>query len=166
MPLLALLCLRLLHICYSLLLRISLRWKYLTWRPPQSLTATRQRLPNHLAIILATDSDLNLETTELALLESVERAIGWCHVVGIEKLTVYDSQGEQHRLCLAQHIHCQHICIYRHIFERFPKNSPVCYKLPWSTFRWIQRFRPRISSYAPVVWLFRVKTSFSRGLLG
>jgi hypothetical protein len=108
MPLLALLCLRLVHTCYSLLIRVSSRWKYLTSTPPQPLISTRPRVPNHLAVILVSDSELDLEVIELSLLESVEKAVSWCRMVGIEQLTVYDSQGKKQLLCLAQHIDCRH----------------------------------------------------------
>jgi dehydrodolichyl diphosphate syntase complex subunit NUS1 len=54
----------------------------------------RKRVPSHLAIIFVADSYFDNETIEMSLLESVERAVGWCRVTGIEKLTVYDSQGE------------------------------------------------------------------------
>ncbi|KAJ7596990.1 hypothetical protein C8J56DRAFT_918845 [Mycena floridula] len=91
MALLALL--RLLHVLQSLLvLVVSLR-KRLTYTLPLQLTAARRLVPKHLAVLFTIDSALDLEETEISILENVEYLVRWCQVVGIEKLSLYDTKG-------------------------------------------------------------------------
>lgn len=92
MDLLAAFVLRILHLIYTLTVFLISCWKP---RPsPQPLHTARRRIPNHLAILLATNLNRGSEGTEGILVESVVRAVGWCRTVGVQKLTVYDRRGE------------------------------------------------------------------------
>ena len=63
-------------------------------RPPNPLEAKRKQLPTHLALLFATDSDGIFDGLEAQLLDNVQEAIAWCRAVGIQRLTVYDREGE------------------------------------------------------------------------
>ncbi|THV07728.1 hypothetical protein K435DRAFT_959790 [Dendrothele bispora CBS 962.96] len=82
-----------LHFLYSLTVLVLSVWRRLRQFPPLPLKASRQRIPRHLAILFVTDSEIDLSTTEQRLLESVDRSVKWCQAVGIEQLTLYDSDG-------------------------------------------------------------------------
>lgn len=86
-------CLHILHFFYSLAVLATIGWKQLSRQKPQPLTAKRAKLPSHLALLLVSSDELDTEATEKNFVESVLRAVGWCRIIGIEKLTVYDSQG-------------------------------------------------------------------------
>lgn len=93
MPLNAALLLRALHLIYSSALFLCSCWRRLTGTYPQPLTATRRRIPKHLAILLVADLNPLSEVSEESLIHSVANAIGWCRTIGTEKLTVYDEHG-------------------------------------------------------------------------
>lgn len=93
MHLLFALSLHVLHFVYALAIHVRSSWKRYSWRPPQSLSATRKRVPKHLAIVLVVDTQLSDETIENLLSESVVNAVGWCRASGIQKLTVYEENG-------------------------------------------------------------------------
>jgi len=57
------------------------------------LTAKRKHIPTHLAVLLVSDNDLDSSITEGIFVETVENAVQWCRIVGIPRLTVYDSEG-------------------------------------------------------------------------
>jgi hypothetical protein len=66
------------------------------------LKAARRKLPDHLALALVTrhdeaklKKDVVIQRNEVdAAIECVRRVVGWCQVVGINTLTVYDSGGQ------------------------------------------------------------------------
>jgi dehydrodolichyl diphosphate syntase complex subunit NUS1 len=68
---------------------------------PKDLKAARRKLPDHLALALVTrhdeakfKKDVVIQRNEVdAAIECVRRVVGWCQVVGINTLTVYDSGG-------------------------------------------------------------------------
>ncbi|KAI9438386.1 hypothetical protein F5148DRAFT_883438 [Russula earlei] len=94
MSLLSRLALRILHFLYSLFLAtLSLRSRYL--RPaPRPLTATRSKVPSHLALILASqEPDLCISEAQEAFLRCTEKAIAYCRAAGIQCLSVYDRLG-------------------------------------------------------------------------
>lgn len=63
-------------------------------RPPNALAAKRKQLPTHLALLFATDQNGTIESFEEHLLENIQQAITWCRAAGIQRLTVYDREGE------------------------------------------------------------------------
>jgi dehydrodolichyl diphosphate syntase complex subunit NUS1 len=99
MHLLFALSLRVLHFIYALVIHVRSYWKRYTWSPPQPLSAARKRLPKHLAIILAADTQLAEEATEKLLSDSVVNAVGWCRASGIQKLTIYEENGMCQGFC-------------------------------------------------------------------
>ncbi|KAH9936999.1 uncharacterized protein B0H18DRAFT_1150097 [Fomitopsis serialis] len=60
---------------------------------PQPLNALRQKLPSHLALLLVAEHHRDSDATEQLMVESVEKAVTWCRVAGINRLTVYDREG-------------------------------------------------------------------------
>jgi len=83
-----------LHLSYSLFLAVlSVRSRY--FRPaPRSLTATRNKTPSHLALVLASqEPDLCVSEAQEAFLRCTEKAIACCRAVGIRCLSVYDRLG-------------------------------------------------------------------------
>ncbi|KAF8642412.1 hypothetical protein AX16_009677 [Volvariella volvacea WC 439] len=79
------------HLVYSF---TNLLLQYFRPKPrPRPLTAPRNRLPNHLAILFITQSKSPSTSIQHALLKSVATYVSWCKVVGIPKLTVYDQHG-------------------------------------------------------------------------
>ncbi|KAI0307996.1 hypothetical protein B0F90DRAFT_1679165 [Multifurca ochricompacta] len=83
-----------LHFFYSVFLALSsIRSRYFR-TAPRLLTATRSKIPSHLALILASqESDLRTSQAQEALLRCTEKAIACCRAVGIRCLSVYDRQG-------------------------------------------------------------------------
>ena len=87
------LALHIFHLVYALYLRVdSLKKRYFA-SPPQQLTATRLRVPKHLAIVFALNPSIPAELSQEALTESVVNAVEWCRTIGIKKLTVYEEHG-------------------------------------------------------------------------
>ncbi|KII93756.1 hypothetical protein PLICRDRAFT_403978 [Plicaturopsis crispa FD-325 SS-3] len=93
MPSLASFVLSLFHFLYSCIVAVSSIRSSLRNPQPRSLTAQRRRIPAHLALLLVGSKSAQTEETERAFLECVERTVDWCRTVGIETLTVYDSEG-------------------------------------------------------------------------
>jgi len=89
---LAYLSLRILHAIYSLSIAFS-DLSIFGPRTPQSLTTKRRQIPDHLAVLLIPDYDLETSIIEETFIETVENAVQWCRIVGIPRLTVYDSEG-------------------------------------------------------------------------
>lgn len=86
--------LRVIHFFYSLSLAIwSIRSRY--FRPtPKPLTATRSKIPSHLALVLVSQgSDSRISDAQEAFLSCTEKAIACCRAAGIQRLSVYDRQG-------------------------------------------------------------------------
>ena len=81
------------HYIYSLFR--SLIRTFLT-KPPRDLDAYRRRVPHHLAIVFALPEGSHTPAVTDALVVSVERAVRWCQIAGIERLTVYDDRGTKH----------------------------------------------------------------------
>ena len=82
------------HFFYSLFLAIlSIRSHY--FRPtPRPLTATRSKIPSHLALVLVSqEPDLCILDAQEAFLRCTEKAIACCRAAGIQRLSVYDRQG-------------------------------------------------------------------------
>lgn len=107
------------HLVYALLLRIdSLKKRYFA-SPPQQLSATRRRVPKHLAIVFAINPSIPAELSREALTESVVNAVGWCRTIGIKKLTVY----EEHGMC--RKVEWPELCSLcaRHTLKMYP--SPL-----------------------------------------
>ncbi len=82
-----------LHSCYSVVLRVRSFINRWFSAKPQPLLAPRRRIPNHLAILFATDSFADTNNKKIALTESVLRAVDWCRTIGVKKLTVYEEKG-------------------------------------------------------------------------
>ncbi|KAG7450564.1 uncharacterized protein BT62DRAFT_927847 [Guyanagaster necrorhizus] len=93
MVVVAFLFLRLIHALYSIAIFASSCWKRFNSVPPLPLTAPRRRIPKHLAVLFVPDLDIHPDITHTCLLESVYRTVDWCRELGIEKVTVYDSEG-------------------------------------------------------------------------
>ena len=89
--------LRALHFFYAATLAVKLFWKRQTGVSPQPLTASRRRLPKHLAIVFAVDPSLQEEVAQDVLTESVVDAVTWCQAIGVQKLTIYEERGAFHR---------------------------------------------------------------------
>ncbi|KAJ7071073.1 hypothetical protein C8F01DRAFT_1108978 [Mycena amicta] len=83
--------LRVLHLFRSFLALLVLCWRTFRSTPPLPLRTTRRRIPKHLAILLVPDFESG--ATRECMLESISRASGWCRTVGVETLTLYDTQG-------------------------------------------------------------------------
>ena len=62
---------------------------------PYGLSYPRKQMPRHLALLLVSDGDeSSSEDASLeCFVESIQRTVGWCQTVGIQKLTVYDRNG-------------------------------------------------------------------------
>ncbi|EIN13795.1 hypothetical protein PUNSTDRAFT_41242 [Punctularia strigosozonata HHB-11173 SS5] len=92
MPVVASVVLRLLHCLYTVVtLLASVRYRFS--RQPHSLLAHRRKTPQHLAVVLASNTEENLQATVTALLNTVENAATWCRAARIPRLTVYDREG-------------------------------------------------------------------------
>ncbi|KAF8213090.1 hypothetical protein K438DRAFT_1803389 [Mycena galopus ATCC 62051] len=85
--------LRVLHSFRLLITLWSASRDRLHWTPPLPLDVTRRRTPNHLALLLVLDSAHDPASTRDSVLETASRVVGWCRSAGIEKLTLYDSEG-------------------------------------------------------------------------
>jgi dehydrodolichyl diphosphate syntase complex subunit NUS1 len=86
--------LRVVHFFYSLFLAIlSIRSRYS--RPtPTPLTATRSKIPSHLALVLVSqEPDLCISDAQESFLRCTEKAIACCRAAGVQRLSVYDRQG-------------------------------------------------------------------------
>ncbi|KAJ6604609.1 hypothetical protein DFH09DRAFT_1123245 [Mycena vulgaris] len=93
MALLEYVLLRVVHSFYFLIALLSACWHRFLRTPPLPLQVTRRRTPQHLALLLVSDSAHGSAVIRESLLETVSRAVGWCRAVGIQKLSVYDSEG-------------------------------------------------------------------------
>lgn len=96
MALLATFWLRILHIFYSLILFVYSGCKRLTAASPQPLDAVRRRIPKHLAVVLVIDPNASSEDIEKSLTGTIVKLVGWCRVIGTQKLTVYEEHGMDH----------------------------------------------------------------------
>lgn len=85
--------LRVLHFIYAAVLAAKLFWKRHSSAVPQPLSASRRRIPKHLAIVFAVDPSLSEEVARGVLAESVVDAATWCRTIGIKKLTLYEERG-------------------------------------------------------------------------
>ena len=86
--------LRVVHFFYSLFLVIlSIRSRYFC-PTPRPLTATRSKIPSHLALVLVSqEPDLCISDAQEVFLRCTEKAIACCRAAGIQRLSVYDRQG-------------------------------------------------------------------------
>lgn len=100
--------LRLIHAIYVVAVSILTGIRRFKWKEPLPLTAHRSKVPAHLCLNLVASDELDPEDAEVAFLECLRRTVGWCKVVGIESLTVYDRDGilvwrqESVRECISQ----------------------------------------------------------------
>ncbi|KAJ7900303.1 hypothetical protein B0H14DRAFT_2331589 [Mycena olivaceomarginata] len=85
--------LRVLLHSFHLISLLAASWHRLFSTPPLPLQVTRRRIPRHLAVLLVLDSPHEPALIHESLLEIASRTVGWCRSVGIEKLTLYDSEG-------------------------------------------------------------------------
>jgi hypothetical protein len=85
--------LRVLLHSFHLISLLVASWHRLFSTPPLPLQVTRRRIPRHLAVLLVLDSPHEPALIHESLLEIASRTVGWCRSVGIEKLTLYDSEG-------------------------------------------------------------------------
>lgn len=62
---------------------------------PHGLSYPRKQNPRHLALLLVADGNESTPGSAIldCFLESIQRTVGWCRTVGIQKLTVYDRDG-------------------------------------------------------------------------
>lgn len=88
--------LRLIHVIYAVAVSILTEIRRFKWKEPLPLTAHRSKVPAHLCLNLVASDELDAEDVEVAFLECLRRTVGWCKVVGIEALTVYDRDGMYH----------------------------------------------------------------------
>jgi dehydrodolichyl diphosphate syntase complex subunit NUS1 len=96
MALLAAFSLSALHILYTLALFVYSGWKKCTRASPYPLETAQRRIPKHIAIILVTDPGSPREALEKTVMDTVVKAVGWCRIVGTQKLTVYEEHGMEH----------------------------------------------------------------------
>jgi hypothetical protein len=108
--------LRVLHSFHFLIALLSASWHRLNRAPPLPLQVTRRRIPRHLALLLVSDSIHDPAATRESFLESASRAVGWCRTAGIEKLTLYDSEGASGPIVLvfpgAETSHCNQVYLW------------------------------------------------------
>lgn len=83
--------LRIVHVLQSLWVLFFSVLKRVKYTPPLPLTAARRLVPNHLAVLFVRHDVLDV--SESRVVENVQLLIGWCRVVGIRKLSLYDSEG-------------------------------------------------------------------------
>ncbi len=82
------------HVVYALTAKFLTLWRRRQQREPLPLDAPRSKIPRHLAIVFDLDSTQpHAKVEEESLLKSVYNSIAWCEAAGIEKLTLYDTQG-------------------------------------------------------------------------
>lgn len=62
--------------------------------PPNPLAGKRKQVPTHLALLVTTDQDALSESLEQELLDNIQQAVSWCRTAGVQRLTVYDREGE------------------------------------------------------------------------
>lgn len=86
--------LRLFHLFHSFLILIQSIRKRVVRHDPLPLSAVRRRVPTHLAVIFAAGAHLPIAQVESHLAQSAQTLVEWCRTVGIQKLTLYDSEGE------------------------------------------------------------------------
>jgi len=106
--------LRLIHAIYVVAVSILTGIRRFKWKEPLPLTAHRSKVPAHLCLNLVASDELDPEVAEVAFLECLRRTVGWCKVVGIESLTVYDRHGMYHlqRLTAPDTVHIsRHPCL-------------------------------------------------------
>lgn len=84
--------LRILHFIYWFFVAVKTSWER-SEDVPLQLNSKRSKIPSHLALLLATDARADAQVQEEAMIEAVEKAVAWCRVAGIGRLTVYDRQG-------------------------------------------------------------------------
>ncbi|KAK0436653.1 uncharacterized protein EV420DRAFT_1590203 [Desarmillaria tabescens] len=95
MAVVAFLFLRLIHALYSIAVFVSSCWQRFNFVPPLPLNATRRRVPKHLAVIFVPDLDVHPD---------IHMTIDWCRELGIEKVTLYDSEGQASATTIRHHI--------------------------------------------------------------
>ncbi|PCH33694.1 hypothetical protein WOLCODRAFT_160272 [Wolfiporia cocos MD-104 SS10] len=88
---LATLALAILHAVYWLV--ITAKSICRTWSATQPLNKQRKQIPRHLALTLVAGHHAQNKAAESLMAESLERAVAWCRVIGIHRLTVYDREG-------------------------------------------------------------------------
>ncbi|KAF8523075.1 hypothetical protein BU17DRAFT_44219 [Hysterangium stoloniferum] len=78
----------------------NLIFSFIPRRAPRPLLVRRQKSPGHVALILVPDAENHDTRDEEAVLEEcVERAVKWCKAVGIQRLSVYERDGESYGTC-------------------------------------------------------------------
>lgn len=113
------------HVVYYLINVVSSYRASLT-RPPNPLSAKRKQVPTHLALLLTTDKNIPVEEYEEELLENAHQAVSWCRAVGIQRLTVYDREGQFAAIVIALRPLSAYFCVK----ERYtipPSNSGHAY---------------------------------------
>ncbi|KAI0082291.1 hypothetical protein K474DRAFT_1655664 [Panus rudis PR-1116 ss-1] len=60
---------------------------------PRPIDAPRKQVPKHLALLFDLDTARPTDDLENLLIENVRRAVSWCRLSGINRLTVYDRKG-------------------------------------------------------------------------
>ena len=71
-------------------------------RAPRPLLSSRRKLPKHLAVVFGDYYDVSVDRSRMTsrtaefedTMESVRRLVGWCRVIGVGILSVYDQQGK------------------------------------------------------------------------
>jgi hypothetical protein len=86
--------LRILHLVYSVILRLQHLWRQWSSLEPLPLQTPRQRIPHHLAILFVVDPTSDPENTKNALTESALRVVSWSRTIGVKKLTLYEENGQ------------------------------------------------------------------------
>lgn len=95
-----------LHFLYVLWEAHVVLFSQLKASQPQPLEVARNKLPSHLALVIADTGETIGE--EDAVVESICEAVRCCSIAGIENLSVYDRTGAIHKLLI--HLQSLTVC--------------------------------------------------------
>ncbi|CAL1695669.1 unnamed protein product [Somion occarium] len=87
------LALYIIHAVYLLASSLSFLRNPLTYTSPRPIDAKRKLTPKHLALVFTGCDSNEMDNLEDILLENIEGVVSWCHLSGIQRLTVYDREG-------------------------------------------------------------------------
>ena len=120
------------HCLYSFLSFFYFLSDLFVRRTPRELTADRNRIPRHLALIFVSPEHCSSTVASQALVDSAERAVNWCRMVGIKRLTLYDNQGMNSVCKVPGQVH---LCTDRHTCEVLARHSRTRSSMPRLKFR-------------------------------
>jgi len=94
--------LRIFHFIYSVILAVRDFWQSRKPLSPQPLTASRRRIPQHLAVVFTVASDVSTDVAQQIAEESVTNIVKWCRTIGVKKLTLYEQHGAHSGISLCR----------------------------------------------------------------